>query len=800
MVRAWGSTALSSTQLSVPVGLLAHGLVAGTGRPALIESLIAEVKTGETTIAKVVGDIRELAIFASNNIDSSLWAINRSINSPTDWANLVANDVNASLTTALLNHKMAGAAEAAFMAGIDNGTALKGLTPDKLTDTVNLAIKAGASVDYVLAKVIGTAGISPAMEIDALNRLQARIASGATVAGIAAEVADGGITASRDMDILKEVASDGRASFGDLLADMLDSVQTKDARVYGLLSGVTTAIGANELARSIGADVAAGRLAAPDGAAAVLEISQATKGDAAHALAGFVASAASGAAGAEAVKLLDDIKKAGTPNASISDALDSILTTLSSGNHALVKADAEALSTLADLFIAGAVDRADIGGLISAFDGKVPDGALVSLVDKINALPQSAAQDELKLVVCRQIADRIHSGALFNDLIPGLEATYRAQQSSAAKNLAYAQTLTMAEKAMAAEGYAGYLAGIAQPTAANHAAAETLLAGAGGALQSMQAAYRLFEAAYDAPKSGGSGFTNWLANTAGEDVRTRAMGGLMADWTADMERNANMPAAATAHFAALQQELMQPRLMAALSSHGFGNSPTAAQMQVAAGQVAAEIGSIAEKVGGLVTAMTGSSAAIALLSANRDRTHVGEVIADSSARWVVMAGSAAYSAATGGLPMTIAVTAVAQLMQVEGFRSFCGTGLTATIEAGLKVIEMGRSVLISGAEAFIEHKVDSAVGVWTGTTDFFSSLSHGDAASAGNALLKFVDNLSALCNVYDMRSNFLAIQAGLEQAVAVFKQGYAELSRLLSPMLEQDRAYERKHTLGISFL
>ncbi|MBY0320603.1 MAG: hypothetical protein K2X72_17895 [Reyranella sp.] len=794
MARAWGIS-LGSRYDAPPgptMGAIAYEVLT-TGRTTLAQSLALEVKSGDATIYEVMDDLKTLSTFASRNVDTSLLG---KVASPVNWANDTYTQVSALVTSALKTLGEPNAAAAAFVYSVDSGAAFAnfagGNAIAQLTASVAEANKLGVSVDYVLVAVLN-GNYRPQVEAYALSQLQARLASGATTAGIAGEVADGGLSASRAIELLRDVAGHANASFGTLLANMLDSVQTANTRVYGLLGAAAAAMGSGVLAQAIGGDVAAGRVDAAAAASAVLEIAQASKADAARSLGAFVASAGTAAAGAAAVKLLDDVLAAGGTNLSVADTLDSIRTVLDGRHQSLATADTEALATLADLYAKGAIDHANVAGLIDILDGTVPDRGLIALMDKINALPNSTAQDALKLLVGEEIAERVESGALFAALIPELDATYRSGQTAAAKGVAYQEILDLVEKAIRAEAYAGLLVGIERPSAAEHAAAETLVSSL-ATLEDSRAAYELWSAAHEAPNSSGLGFLQWIANGSAEN-RAAVINGAIAEWTQQMAKTGEVSAHDKAMAFAVQRELIFPPLAAA-----YGPGITAAQHDAAAAQMAANLGELVGQVGSLVDTVMKSSAASVLLAAHRDRQEFSEQLAGASSPWVVIATSAAYSAATGGLPMTVAITAVQLLMQVEGFRQLCGSGLSATIEAGLAVLSMGRSVLVAGAQEFIEHKLDSAIGVATGTQAMFEALASGNAAGFGSAVLSFADNLSALANIYDLRSNVVAIYAAFQQAVVVFKQGYAELTNALAPLMGQDRDFERKHALGISFL
>ena len=100
----------------------------------------------------------------------------------------------------------------------------------------------------------------------------------------------------------------------------------------------------------------------------------------------------------------------------------------------------------------------------------------------------------------------------------------------------------------------------------------------------------------------------------------------------------------------------------------------------------------------------------------------------------------------------------------------------------------------------MNYKIDAAIGTWGGTSDFFNSLAGGNAAGAGEALLKFADNLSALINIYDMRQHFVVLEAAVLKAVEQAKIAFNAIEGAVGNLVTSDQTYQRQHRLGISFL
>ena len=75
-----------------------------------------------------------------------------------------------------------------------------------------------------------------------------------------------------------------------------------------------------------------------------------------------------------------------------------------------------------------------------------------------------------------------------------------------------------------------------------------------------------------------------------------------------------------------------------------------------------------------------------------------------------------------------------------------------------------------------------------------------DAAGAGEALLKFADNLSALINIYDMRQHFVVLEAAVLKAVEQAKIAFNAIEGAVGNLVTSDQTYQRQHRLGISFL
>jgi hypothetical protein len=113
-------------------------------------------------------------------------------------------------------------------------------------------------------------------------------------------------------------------------------------------------------------------------------------------------------------------------------------------------------------------------------------------------------------------------------------------------------------------------------------------------------------------------------------------------------------------------------------------------------------------------------------------------------------------------------------------------------------------VAVEAVSAFVTTKVDAALSAFDGAKGLYESFASGNLDDAGPALLKVADNLSSLINVYDMRAQFVALRAGVEQAVKVLREAATAIANVVSvgvtDLANRDRAYGQGHVLGVSFL
>ncbi|HWK45662.1 MAG TPA: hypothetical protein VNT30_13145 [Stellaceae bacterium] len=831
MAKAWGvipggaaepANATLTAYLKGAIGLLSFEVItSAAGRDVLGQGLALEVKTGEASTSAVLADIAAVVGMTNLNIQQGLLpgVSTAPYFRDADQRTALQDAVSASFTDALNKLGMVNAAGEAFLARIESGDALKVVenarenAGTELNKLVAEATKLGTSVDAVLVALLERDASNYVMQA-ALPLLQSRIASGAIFAELAREVGEGAMTPFKAIDVLRDAAALSERSFGAMLANLLESVDTENPKIYAQLAGATPAIGGSEIARSLGTDVAAGRVDPASAASAAVVIATAMQADVAGALAMLVAGAAQSGApvAAEAIKHLDEIldAKGVVAVASIAEALGNIRTTLANQKLSLATSDGEALSTLVELFVAGAVNRGDIGGLIDQFDGKVPDSALIDLIDKIDSLPNSTAQDELKLLVSTRLADRVASGATFSDTISALDSVYRSGQSDAAKGVAYQKILDLVEKATSVSSYASlYTEALKHQSPAAAAAAADDMVKQGAEVQHALAALTLYRTAIAAPSSSGTGFAQWVVGANDQVNRDLVLAGMQIAMGREIGPDGNLSAEASERYSKLRNELMQPELQEAENKVRAANmnaNLSAAErerlIEAAAGSVAVELGRITGNVSDMVSKVANSSAASLVLTGSLSTSGAGQMISDNSATWVVMGGSLAKAFAGGpaSVASSLAITAAGYLIKVEGFRDAIGPGMTMFMEVGLEALTMAKSILVEGAGAFIGHKVDAAIGAWEGANDIFNGLANGDLSSVGPAILKFADNLSALIGLFDPRSSLVALKAAVEQAVEMFNKAYNAISEGLEGLRDMETAATSKRLMGVAFL
>jgi hypothetical protein len=800
MAHAWNLN-LADTNYSVlgpVVGMLGYDAVT-TGRTSLVQSLALEVKSGETTIAQAMADLSTLLNFVSRNI-GDLWA-QGGMPAPAYWVDNMYTQINTAFTAALTQLGMPNAAVMAFMTLIDNGTAFSNLRTGPQTPVVQLqsiiaeAGRLGVSIDYVLESVVDGNYGSVLAENYALQQLQARVASGQTAAGILAEVTDGGLGAARAVELLREVAGHTNASFGSLLAGMLDSAEHGNARVYGLLATATAAIGAGALASSIGADVADGRLGAVEALTATLEIVKAAHGDVAGSLGALVAGAREDAAvvAAGVIKQLDDLVAAKQLSSSaIADVLGSIRSTLAREGVSLATADTEVVRAVAGYCLAGSVRDVDIAALIDMFDGTNPDAGLIDLWDFLANLPDDGNQnnnnneDKLQLLVAKRLEERLESGVMIDDSLEALDGIYhglRGDQRSAA----YQSVLDMVEKAVSIASYVdiyeearGEISG-----SAAHALAQDMVERSVD-LYEARGAFLLYQEARESNMGSAQDFMQWVVGPDGQPTANRdvVLGGLALYMTSRLESDGTLSEADRTLMAAVQQELMAPEYNANANALWSALNAGAAQWEQARIEIAA---AIAMKVGSIIGHYT--DLATGLLNppesatGGEGRIDWGQATAQDEVAYLMIArticvGGPTDWAIAGGLFVA------EQAMQVEAIRSFLGVGVSAAIDAGLKLVEMGRSVLVEGIFALNNMFTDQLRNSLTDASNaFYSGLASGDVGAAGKGLWNFV-------------MSFLPFD---EMASEAIEQLQLALS-YLEPLKQMDRDSERRHFLGISFL
>lgn len=829
MARAWQvmPTDTVSAELSHvrnAVALVAfETLSAARGNAAFGDALAQEVKTREATSAQVRADIatvHTLALQARNGLLDSQYTINSQYYlSANNWTVLIQN-VTSDFTAGLVRAGMPNEAAALFVTGIESGAglaSLNGITSRyqaalALEALIGEAVRLGASVDHVLVSALDPANRLPPDSTDAARAiLQARFDQGKVGSDLVAEVKQGDMSAAAALEVLRDAATHANRSFGSLLAGILDGAQNSDTKTYGILSNAAEAYGAGGLALGLGGDVAAGRIDAAGAIAATLEIAQALKCGADILSALLVGTGKNAAATDLAARAIAELPKFATlateaGRTEISGALDAIRSILATNNLPLVTANTAALTALAGLYVAGAVNAGDIGPLIDQFDGKIPDAALVGMLDTINSLPDSPRQDALEYLVSDRLADRIESGALFTDALVAMQATFRS--GTGIDDADATAILQMVEKAVAGAAYSGYYdEAIKQgaPTTAIAAARADALVAESMLLHQATGAYQLFKAADAANVGTAPSYVLWLINAHDQTNRDLVMGGMWMEMATKIGADGTVPADVQARYTAMQNELMAPELRALEGGlrEALGN-PAAfeAAKMAAAASIAADIGRITSRFASEVHDVSNSSAAAAVTTGDSDANLRDEIIAHGT-QWAVVLGSAYrnyLASGPSGIAMSVAFGVTAQLLKVEAFRDFIGEGIAMPLDLGLKALGMVRSVVIEGMTVWTNGQIDAAMGAWEGTNDFFSGLASGDVSAAGEALLKLAEDINTLLNFTDFRGQFEVMKAMINKAVEQITIAFNALADAIDGFYEADKQYDRNHKLGMSFL
>ena len=829
MARAWRvmPTDTVSAELSHvrnAVALVAfETLSAARGNAAFGDARAQEVKTREATSAQVRADIatvHTLALQARNGLLDSQYTINSQYYlSANNWTVLV-NDVTSGFTAGLVRAGMPNEAAALFVTGIESGAglaSLNGITSRyqaalALEALIGEAVRLGASVDHVLVSALDPANRLPPDSTDAARAiLQTRFDQGKVGSDLVAEVKQGDMSAAAALEVLRDAATYANRSFGSLLAGVLDGAQNSDTKTYGILSNAAEAYGAGGLALGLGGDVAAGRIDAAGAIAATLEIAQALKCSADLLSALLVGAGKTAIATDLAARAIAELPKFAAlateaGRADISGALDAIRNTLAINNLPLATANTAALTALAGLYVAGAVNAGDIGQLIDQFDGRIPDAGLVAMLDTINSLPDSARQDALEYLVSDRLADRVESGALFTDALAAIQATVRS--GTGIDDAAATAILQMIEKAVAGAAYSGYFDEAIKhgaPTTAVAAARADALVAESMLLHQATGAYQLFKAADAVNVGAAPAYVLWLINTHDQTNRDLVMGGMWMEMATKVGADGTLPADVQARYTAMQNELMAPELRALEGGlrAALGN-PAAfeAAKTAAAASIAADIGRITSRFSSEVHDVSNSSAAAAVTTGDSGANLRDEVIAQGT-QWAVMLGSAYrnyLASGPSGIAMSVACGVTAQLLKIEAFRDFIGEGIAMPLDLGLKALGMVRSVVVEGMTVWTNGQIDAAMGAWEGTNDFFSNLGSGNVAAAGEALLKLADDLNTLFNVTDFRGQYEVMKAMITKAVEQIGIAFNALADAILGFRESDLQYDRNHKLGMSFL
>lgn len=827
MARAWQvmptdtvSAALSHVRNAIAL-VAFETLTAARGNAAFGDALAQEVKTREATSEQVRADIETVRTLAgqarSGLLDSQYTINNQYYLSANNWAVLIEN-VSSGFTAGLVRAGMPNEAAALFVTGIESGAglvSLNGITSRyqaalALEALIGEAVRLGASVDHVLVSALDPAHRLPPDCTDAARAiLQARFDQGKVGSDLATEVKQGDMSAAAALEVLRDAATYANRSFGSLLAGMLDSVQTSDTKTYGILANAAQAYGGGSLALELGGDVAAGRIDAAGAIAATLEIAQAMKCNVDILTALVVGAGKTAVATDLAARAIAEMPKFADTEAgqaAITYTLDHIRNTLAVNNLPLVTANTATLNALAQLYVAGAVNAGDIGPLIDHFDGKIPDAALVGMLDTINSLPDSPRQDALEYLVSDRLADRIESGALFTDALVAIQAAVRS--GTGIEDAAATAILEMVEKAVAGAAYSGYFdEAIKQgaPTTAIAAARADALVAESMLLHQATGAYQLFKAADSVNVGAAPAYVLWLINAHDQTNRDLVMGGMWMEMATKIGADGTVPADVQARYTAMQNELMAPELRALEGGlrEALGNPATfeAAKMAAAA-SIAADIGRITSRFASEVHDVSNSSAAAAVTTGDSSANLRDEIVAHGT-QWAVVLGSAYrnyLASGPSGIAMSVAFGVTAQLLKVEAFRDFIGEGIAMPLDLGLKALGMVRSVVIEGMTVWTNGQIDAAMGAWEGTNDFFSGLASGDVAAAGEALLKLADDINTLLNFTDFRGQFEVMKAMINKAVEQITIAFNALADAIDGFYEADKQYDRNHKLGMSFL
>jgi hypothetical protein len=808
-------------------GLLSNGTLTGKGgfvsliQTALKEAARTVLSTDLTTTASGLANEVAAGMATVLQVQADIRAAVALADLPYPDNSNAYTAVNNAFKAALVSFGLKDAAAAGFLGDVQSGEALRpvfstGGDPAKtqaaIQNLMQQAAANGISVDYVLTEILGDSRLGTTSQHYIAGLLDQRADSGAMGREILRELGDKQLTVAQAIDILKDTAAATNGSYANLLADLIDLGTKTNSAQTGNFVTIAYNMGGRQLADMLGADFAAGRIDAADAAAAVYVIAGATQGPnfRPSSLAAFVDAAGRNAAtaAAEAVKLLDDALAAGVQPFTVAAALDSILGTLSKHGLSLDTADTAALSTLADLYVRGVVRNSDIVGLIGAFDGKVPDAALVTMMDKIDSLADSPLQDEIKLVVAEILDERIDSGAFFTDLAASMESIYRSQLSVTDKAAAYQKLLDFAEKANQAASYADFYEkaheAIADPRAAATAAEKAVELAA--PMLEMTSAYKLYLAA-DAVGYG-TGFTQWVVNTAGHVNRDLVLQGLMLDMTAHSQADGTMAPEDQQHFDELRRELMQPELKAAEALRRAAMNLSPAEQQLAAERGAADVARAVGIAGmGLATALDAAGAPppsasdeVASLAHYSSMALVGGVmLARSAASGAALATQFGYSAAAGAgafVAVSLAVTGLSIALQFQSFRDAIGEDTARVLDFGVAVLGLVKVAPTAAVEGLITQKSDAAVNMTNNFRDVFNNLDNPDAA--GRAFARAMDNMSALINPTDPRPVAALLTAGFEAAAKALITFRGLIGG--DAMHESDMAYTRNHTLGISFL